>query len=276
MARTEERIFDGGHIRASLFNPDAPRLIVTFRQRVNDPGTFSDAQPVRSFISRDHAHLHLQSLRNDWYINPDTLALADVLRALTARYRRVSAIGFSMGGYAALRFSRPLRLRQLIAVSPQFTISPRVLPGDARYRDCAGGFDDALGSLGATARRSLEGVILCDPFKRLDLVNAEMIQTVFPNLHICRLGGGGHPASRVLRQGGHFGDLQKLLLSGDVNPARIIGLHRSSRRESEHYWSHIVRVAARNKRPELARFATKQVDNLTTDAPAGRNPPDAS
>ncbi|WP_198662635.1 alpha/beta fold hydrolase [Primorskyibacter marinus] len=276
MARTEERIFNGGHIRASLFNPDAARLIVTFRQRVADPGTFSEARPVHSFIRHNHAHLHLQSQHNDWYINADTLALADVLRDVTARYRRVSAIGFSMGGYAALRFSKPLRLRQLVAVSPQFTISPRVLPGDARYRDCAGGFDDALGSLDATARRGLQGVILCDPFKRLDVVNAEMIQTVFPNLHICRLGGGGHPASRVLRQGGHFGDLQKLLLSGEVDPARVIALHRTSRRESDHYWAHIAKVAARRQRPELAEFAAERAARLIAVAQAGRNPPDAS
>lgn len=276
MAPTEERLFDGGYIRASLFKPDAPRLIVTFRQRVNDPGTFSQASPVRSFIRHNHAHLHIQSLQNDWYINPDTQEIAKVLRDLSARYRRVSAIGFSMGGFAALRFSKPLRLRQLIAVSPQFTISPRLLPEDARYRDCAGSFDDALGSLDVTARRSLQGVILCDPFKRLDVVNARMIQTVFPKLHICRLGGGGHPASRVLRQGGHFGELQKFLLSGEVDPARVIALHRASRRESDHYWSHIARVAARRMRPELAEFAAERAARLLAVAQAGRNPPDAS
>lgn len=276
MAGTEDRVFDGDLIRASLFNPDADRLFVTFRQRVNDPGTFSGASPVHSFIRHNHAHLHLQSRHNDWYINADTLEIAKVLRDLTSRYRRVSAIGFSMGGYAALRFSKPLRLRQLIAVSPQFTISPRLLPGDARYRDCAGGFDDALGSLDATARRSLQGVILCDPFKRLDVVNAEMIQTVFPKLRICRLGGGGHPASRVLRQGGHFGELQTLLLSGEVGPARVIALHRTSRRESDHYWSHIAKVAARRQRPELAEFAAERAARLVAVAQAGRNPPDAS
>ena len=276
MAPTEERLFDGTHLRATLFNRHAPRLIVTFRQRVSQPGSFGDAKPVQSFVRHDHAHLHIQSLRNDWYINPETLALGRALRRLTSGYGRVSAIGFSMGGYAALRFSKPLRLRHLIAVSPQFSISPRVLPGDTRYHDCAGGFDDDLGRLEDNARRGLQGAILCDPFKPMDVMNAEMIQLVFPRLRICRLGGGGHPASRVLREGGHFGDLQKLLLSGEVNPAEIIALHRSSRRESEHYWTHLIQIAARRNRPALARFAANRATTLQAAAKAGSNPANPS
>ncbi|TCS61982.1 hypothetical protein EDD52_110157 [Primorskyibacter sedentarius] len=276
MALSEERVFDGLHMRASLFNRAAPRLIVTFRQRINGPPVFNDAKPVQSFVKNGHAHLHIQSLRNDWYINSETGALGAALRALTVPYRSVSAIGFSMGGYAALRYSKPLRLRKLIAVSAQYSISPRVVPTDGRYRDCADGFDDDLGDLVANARNGVSGVILCDPFKPLDVMNAEMIQMVFPRLRICRLAGGGHPASRVLRQGGYFGAMQKLLLSGEVEPASIIDMHRDSRRESDHYWAHIAKVAARRKRPDLGKFAAARAAALRSIAKAAANPSDSS
>jgi pimeloyl-ACP methyl ester carboxylesterase len=276
LALPEQRIFDGNHLRASLFNPDAPRLFVTFRQRLSDPGSFSEARPVQAFVKRDHSHLYIQSLNNDWYINPETSALADVLRRVSMRYKRVLAIGFSMGGYAALRFSKPLRLKQLIAVSPQYSIAPGVVPWDRRYHDCADGFDRVAGDLATAARKHLTGMILCDPFKPLDMMHAEMIQMVFPKLSICRLSGGGHPASRVLREGGHFGDFQRLLLSKDADPAKVIDMHRSSRHESGLYWQQMATVFERRKSSRLAEFAKDQAKALRIQGEAVLKPADPS
>lgn len=248
-------VFDGADLRADLFNADAPSLFVTFRQRLATPGAFDTPRPVRSFVDRGYAHLHLQSRRNDWYINDETAALDAALRVACARYGRVVGMGFSMGGYAALRFSKALGLRQLIAVSPQFSLSPRVVPQDRRYRDCAGGFDDALGNLAMHGRGDLSGVVLFDPFKPLDRLNAGLIAKTFPRMHLCRLAGSGHPATRVLREGGQFSALQKLLWRGQVMPADVTTLHRQSRRVSPLYWSQIANIAARRGHMTLASHA---------------------
>ncbi len=55
------RVFDGDLLRADLFNPEAPRLFVSFRQRVAEAGTFTDATPVGSFVGHGFARLHLQA-----------------------------------------------------------------------------------------------------------------------------------------------------------------------------------------------------------------------
>ena len=114
-----ERVFDGALLRADLFKGDRRRLFVSFRQRVGAPGTFEDARPVRAYTAKGYAHLHIQSRWNDWFVNAETPALEAALRALAPRYLRAVALGFSMGGYGALRFSSVLGLAQVIAVAGQ-------------------------------------------------------------------------------------------------------------------------------------------------------------
>ncbi|WP_372834020.1 alpha/beta hydrolase [Puniceibacterium confluentis] len=259
-------VFVGDLLRADLFNASADRLFVTFRQRLARPGAFDAPRPVRSFVARGYAHLHLQARWNDWYINGETAAFEAALAAVCGRYSRVVGMGFSMGGYAGLRFSAALGLKHLIAVSPQFTLSPRVLPQDRRYRDCAGGFDGALGDLASHGRRALAGAVLFDPFKPMDLLNARMIGAVFPGLALCRLAGSGHPASRVLREGGRFAALQRQLLHGRVNPAAITGLHRDSRRHSPLYWTQMAEIAGRHGRDGLAAAARARATALAPGA----------
>ncbi|MBY6057347.1 alpha/beta hydrolase [Leisingera daeponensis] len=253
----ETRVFDGTHLRASLFNPGQPRLFVSFRQRTAEAGQFSRAQAVRTFTRAGFSHLHLQSRLNDWYINHDTAALEAALQAFSAAFDEVAAMGFSMGGYAALRFARALNLSRLVAVSPQISISPEHVPFDRRYRKHADGFDPEQGAL-AGRGHPVQGAVLADPFRPADLVHAEMIQMVFPGLAIARLAGGGHPATRVLRQGRGFAALQQLLLHGGAAAQGAVALHRPAHRNSPVYWQHLAAQAEKSGRKQLAQQARQR------------------
>ncbi|MCW9044093.1 MAG: alpha/beta hydrolase [Pseudopelagicola sp.] len=251
-------LFDGGSLRATLFNADAPKLIVTFRQRITPDGAFSESRPVQRFVKKNYAHLHLQSRLNDWYINDETEDFEAQLREIAAPYRRVVGTGFSMGGYGVLRFSKALGIQHALLISPQYSIAPEVVPKDRRYRDSAEGFDVRLGDVARRAKRGMRGVILADPFRPLDIYNAGLIRSVFPKLALCRLGCGGHPATRVLGESGGFGRVQALLLSGQVNPRDIIEMHRVGRRGSGTYWRHLAENAEARGRPEIAVAARGQ------------------
>ncbi|SLN24487.1 alpha/beta hydrolase [Roseisalinus antarcticus] len=254
---TPERIFDGDLIRADVFQPGKPRLIVTFRQRVARPGHFDAPRPTLSFTGRGYAHLHLQSLRNDWYVNAETEALEDCLAAFARPYRRVVAMGFSMGAYAAFRYSRALRLMQVIAVSPQVSVAPSVVPFDRRYRSESAGFDPERGDLARHGAAELGGALLYDPLRPMDRVHARMLGEIFPQLRLCRLAGGGHPATQVLTAGGRFGQLQRQLFRGPPDPAAIVALHRATRHGSPVYRRHI------------ADALRLRAGRTGTDAPAG-------
>jgi pimeloyl-ACP methyl ester carboxylesterase len=153
-----DRVFDGDHLRAELWVPKTPAttLYVTFRQRVPDPGSFSDDAPVRRALNQGLAHLRIQSRWNDWFLNAETPALEAALAALRPRFATALALGYSMGGYGALRLARALDLDQVILVSPQFTLDRAILPAEKRYPE-GKDFDAALGNLAVHGKPDLAG-----------------------------------------------------------------------------------------------------------------------
>lgn len=252
-------------MRASLWRGGGAHLFVSFRQRIDTPGQFDDPRPVRAFVDHGHDHLFVQSRRNDWFVNADTSALERALTACLSGYDRRVAMGFSMGGYGALRLGAALGLSQVVLVSPQFSIAPEHVPFDRRYRRDAQGFDPDLGDLSQHGAPQIEGAVLFDPFRFPDLGNAALIQATFPRLHLCRLAGSGHPATQVLRRGGHFGKLQRMVRSGQVEPSKILRWHRKSRRDVPLYWRHLARQAERSGRGALAAFAQQAEARLDAD-----------
>lgn len=82
--------------------------------------------------------IHFINRNNDWYQYDKLVEALDIVVAETARYTRVVTYGSSMGGYAALRFGGYLRADCGIAMSPQFSINPKVVPFENRWtRDAA-------------------------------------------------------------------------------------------------------------------------------------------
>ncbi|MEZ5779251.1 MAG: alpha/beta hydrolase [Paracoccaceae bacterium] len=252
-----DALFAGASLRASLFRPNdaVDRLLVTFRPMTDAAGRFEAPRPVKRFLARGWSHLYLQSFRNDWYVNADTAPLSAQLSALAAGFAYRAAIGFSMGGYAALRLSEALRLDHVIAVSPQVSIAPSVAPFETRYSEEAKGFDAGLGDLGLHARRGLRGVVLFDPFRRIDRLHAEAIAGVLPDLEMCRMVFGGHPATSVLRETIGFGAVQELLLDGRATRSEVLKLHRAARAQAPSYWTECATACRRHRRAEAAEAA---------------------
>lgn len=241
----EARVFDGNRLRASLFAAGGEAgLYVTFRHRVEADGDFSPARPVRHALAAGFAHLHIQSRRNDWFVNPETADLEAALAALAPAYARKRALGLSMGGYGALRFAGVLGLERAVAVSPQVSIHPAEVPWDPRYHADAGGWKAALGDLARHPAPGLTGAVLVDPSRPLDLRHARLAAGLFPGLALCRLGFGGHPAAQVLNEAVGIGRLHALLLAGEDSRARLTALHRGARRQSDRYRARLDRALA--------------------------------
>lgn len=235
MSETGDVVLSGEHLRATMFNGEAENLLVTFSYREKGRMYFDAPNPSASAKARGFAQLCIATRQNDWFINGDTYALDAMLKTLSPHYNNVHMMGFSMGGYGAFRFARSARANFALAVSPQFSIHPDVVPFDVRFRDDAIGFDEALGSLETFAKPGLQGVIVTDPFRRLDLVNAQMITEVFPRIKIARLGFGGHPATALLRRAGKSGIVQRMAFEAPPRPEPIIVEHREARLDDADY-----------------------------------------
>jgi pimeloyl-ACP methyl ester carboxylesterase len=254
-ARPTETVFDGALLRARLTRPrnGGSDLYVTFRQRLDDPGSFSDDPPVRQALAQGMAHLHLQSRWNDWYLNAETSLLEAALRHLRAGFGEARAVGYSMGGYAALRLAAALDLTQALVISPQFTLDRTVIPTERRYREAAD-YDRALGDLGRHGKRDLRGVTVFDPSHPLDPIHARLIARTMPGMAPAPCMFGGHPATQGIRAGGGFRSVQALGLDGDLSASGVVRMHRQLRAGSSRYWHFRAKAClARGKTAEAER-----------------------
>lgn len=262
-AYTTETLFDGDHLRARLTRPpgDSTVLYVTFRQRIDEPGQFTDDPPVRQAIKRGMAHLHLQSRWNDWYLNPETEALVAALRALRPGFTEVRAIGYSMGGYAALRYASALDLTQALVISPQFTLDRALIPEERRYRE-AGQYDASLGDLSRYGKPDLQGAVVFDPSHPLDRIHARLVTRTMPCMVPAACMFGGHPATQAIRAGGGFPALQSLSLDGGISAPAITRLHRALRASSSRYWHFRAKTCLARGRTEAAERALACAERL--------------
>lgn len=257
-----ECIFDGSHLRAVLWpGKRQDRLIVTFDYRQDGKTDFTPDTHLTTFHRLGYPQIAIKTARNDWYVNPDTVALAAALAPLARRFGRVQMLGFSMGGYGALRFAAALDARSAVIVSPQISIAPGEVPFDTRYAGYAQGFDPAIGDLSRCPAPRLRGLIVIDPFIPADLEHARRISARFPGLDIVRLNFGGHPAIRVLRGAGSIPAIQREAMVPRAKSAGIIAAHRAARATSPGYWSRLAYTAAQHH-PTLARIAQARAASL--------------
>ncbi|MGR3503645.1 alpha/beta hydrolase [Pseudaestuariivita sp.] len=259
---TPEILFDGRHLRVTVFNPGQRKLFTSFRQRVPNPGSFTDAQPVRSFTDRNFTHLHIQSLQNDWYINEDTVEMEAAIDAFTAQFRKSIAMGFSMGGYGALRFAKALRLTDGLYVSAS-SVPPFHAEFDPRYQPDAPDWIRELSLLETHGKRDLVGVYAYDPFRRRDLLHSKRMEHLQPSVTHARLCGGGHPATQAINGAGEFSLLQGWLRRRKLTGQNVANLHRECRRQAPVYWRHMAEVAERRGRTEFAKASSALYETLS-------------
>jgi hypothetical protein len=107
---------------------ETPFCVVTFDsftdRRTLDREGFGEA----FFASRGVNAVHVLSRDNDWYLLPDIELALEAAAKATASFDRVSAYGSSMGAYAAIRLGGLAGASTAIALSPQFSIDPRLVP----------------------------------------------------------------------------------------------------------------------------------------------------
>ena len=253
---TPERVFDGERLRAVLIRGRSERLIVTFDYRQDGREGFSADSHSTGFARQGFSQLAIKTRANDWFVNEETPALEAALARVAQGHSRVQALGFSMGGYGALRFARALGLQQAVIVSPQ--VSP-LAPGDGRYRAEAGAWDEGLGALAPLPR--LGGLLVFDPFVPEDRAHARAAVALFPGLRVLRLPFGGHPAIRTLRGAGGMRVVQEEAGRHGARGGAILRAHRDARAGSKGWWLRLA-AQAEGRRPALAGVARERAGAL--------------
>lgn len=118
--------------------PGQGALVLAFSSIGHDPARMPAPEFIRTATAQGCAALFIADHSRSWANTPD---FAPALQHALAHARaqspvtRIAAIGLSMGGFAALVAASLLPIDVTLAIGPQFSVDPSVMPQETRWRD---------------------------------------------------------------------------------------------------------------------------------------------
>lgn len=227
-------IFDlaGEYVDAHFSRGDR-MLYVTF-DNLGTVGKFEQPRPWMMQIIGEHGFsiLGLIAKRKDWYRNGDAEAHLTFLkeRGFFDQFDRVVFAGTSMGGYAALTYSRIVPGSEILAFSPQTTLNRKIVPFERRYKyghrrwdwDTPNFLDAADAVLAASRIR-----VFYDPFVVEDKLHAQRLKG--PNVEFLRCRHFGHTLVRQIKECGALSDLIGAVGRGEFDEVAFFATLRNRR-----------------------------------------------
>ena len=187
-----------------------------------------------------------KSTKNVWYqnITPEILsAVENFIATRAARYDKRVGYGSSMGGYAAIQFSRSLKLDTVFALSPQFEIDQ---PYDLRWHAAAQSIDFKY-RIGADAiAANCKYFVAYDPGTE-DLHHVEKLRELICPERLIEIATpfSGHPAGHYLAETGLIKDLALSVLKDGIVEHIAVGRHR--KRSKTYFYEMSRRLVLRRK-----------------------------
>ncbi|PVA10530.1 glycosyltransferase family 2 protein [Pelagivirga sediminicola] len=129
------------NLRHSLMFVKRPsdRLLVTFDNlsNVGDQSVMREPWAYKFASDGGYSHLGVMAHVSDWYRDGDLIRRFEglVAQGFFEGYERVVFAGVSMGGYAALAFSSLVPGAHVVAINPQTTLDPDLVPWETRYEN---------------------------------------------------------------------------------------------------------------------------------------------
>lgn len=184
--------------------------------------------------------------RNDWFRHGDLFDYFDGLKAdgFFDQFDDVLFYGSSMGGYGACAFAAAAPGARILALMPQTTLAPDLVPDEKRYRRAfaRGDWEDPR------YRDGVDGVavssqtqLLYDPYFPKDRLHADRLKGA--NVQHLKAFFAGHNVTRTLQFNGMLRIvLERALANDPVGEMEYYRLYREARRSAP---SHMRNLALR-------------------------------
>lgn len=222
----------------------SPVCVVTFQSHASRLTLDREGFGEGFFLSRGVNAIHVIPRDNDWYLLPDVeIALGRAAEAARA-YERVSSYGSSMGAYAAIRLGGLAGASTAIALSPQFSIDPRVVPFENRWPE-ARRLDYAIERRLASRGFVASAFVFYDPSDR-DGRHVALYRPLLKMREI-RLFDCGHPVTGFLAQAQLLEGAVLGAAQGDFDPEAFERDALAARDRTPQYY---LTLAARPAPPE--------------------------
>ena len=204
-------------------------VIITFGSYTNE-AVLDRAGFAEEFLEREGIDaIHVINRYNQWYQHPDRAEILSTIAAAVRPYGRAITYGSSMGGYAALRYAASCGADTAVALSPQFSVDPRVVPWEIRWQaDVVRTHFDEPRYVPAAHQ-----YVFFDPRVSLDRRHVDLIAQVGAT-HRIAIPYGGHPVGALLVETGALQAAIRGIVAGDFDPAGVRRQVRRERSASQH------------------------------------------
>ncbi|NHN85232.1 hypothetical protein GOB93_11345, partial [Acetobacter musti] len=117
-------LYEGEELVVHQAEGDTDYLLVTF------VGAWETEHACRTFLAETPVRknriscLGITAKVDYWYISPETDHVLSLIRNIAAGYSRIILFGMSMGGHAAIAFSRALNADVVFTGAPKWSLDP--------------------------------------------------------------------------------------------------------------------------------------------------------
>ena len=247
MTDTAAELFRSADLLVRRVGARGGLCFVTFGSYTNE-ATLERAGFAEEFL-RDEGidAIHVINRDNSWYQYREIGEALRAVRSATAPYDRVITYGSSMGGYAALRFGRLSRADTGIAISPQFSLDPRVVPFEDRWQADVARITFNERSYAPLPRQ----YIFYDPRMALDRAHFDAFVAAGGDPIGVAIPYAGHPVGPILLETGVLKEAIRAIANASFAPHELQRQVRARRRLSQHHFFMLAR-RAKDRRPKLA------------------------
>jgi hypothetical protein len=243
-------VYDDDEIRV-IWSPGSSDFVLI---TLGDMITLSDGQrffadvPVRKL---GIAAIGIMAKRISWYPSENLRKAASVILYIIGTYETRMIYGGSMGGYAALKYSRLLGASHVIALCPQWSLDQAECRG--KYPGWGEYFTPSMSGMGIRPKDVAgEVFIFADALEKTDMFHCRMIIENCPPAHFINVPHVEHHVTTVFA-----GTVNLRELIAACRVCDITALHRISRRtrKSHFYWERRIFHHAIRRSPRIvARF----------------------
>lgn len=240
---------------AAAFVDAGKTLLVTFETLQSIPQLSNDAHPIGFEMAREEDWSVLSLICNGmtWFRDPAVYRYFDRLSddGFFDDFDQVIFYGAGSCGYAACAYSVAAPGAQVLALSPQATLDPRITEWDERYRSMRRlSFNDRYGYAPDMLDAAAQVTVVYDPKVEMDAMHAALFAR--PNVDRLRMPHFGTRLDLPMaRLDILYAMLQEVATGVDV-PARFAKLHRR-RRTDRMYLRTLLGELEDAKRMELAK-----------------------
>jgi hypothetical protein len=201
----------------------------------------------------------IKSASDTWYCDfgvSYTDKILEYLSSTGGNYSWHCGYGSSMGGYAAIRFSRVFNLNSVLAISPQFDI---MQDWDRRWSTQAKAFRDMRPVDASDLDETCSYFIVYDPYD-LDRLHFEQYEKVISPKQMTpvRVQNSGHPSGQVLRDTGLLQSIAfSVLTSATIDETWKKTFH-SKRIYSDRWYFNLAQRCVSRRKLKWAEHAARQ------------------